>query len=96
MISIKGANRAAVDHRLRQAASDDSDGSRCMRWFCRNGREWFFQSGGELMQQRHQIEHLEGAMYLAGEEEIEAIARVIRSGQLFRYRADSECERFEK
>lgn len=35
-------------------------------------------------------------MYIAGEEEIEAIARVIRSGQLFRYRADSECERFEK
>lgn len=34
-------------------------------------------------------------MYLAGEEEIEAIARVIRSGQLFRYRDDSECERFE-
>jgi dTDP-4-amino-4,6-dideoxygalactose transaminase len=35
-------------------------------------------------------------MYMAGEEEIEAIARVIRSGQLFRYRDDSECERFEK
>lgn len=35
-------------------------------------------------------------MYLAGEEEIEAIARVIRSGQLFRYRDGSECERFEK
>lgn len=35
-------------------------------------------------------------MYLAGEEEIEAIARVIRSGKLFRYREDSECERFEK
>lgn len=34
-------------------------------------------------------------MYLAGEEEIEAIARVIRSGKLFRYRDDSECERFE-
>ena len=35
-------------------------------------------------------------MYLAGEEEIEAIARVIRSGKLFRYRDESECERFEK
>jgi dTDP-4-amino-4,6-dideoxygalactose transaminase len=35
-------------------------------------------------------------MYLAGEEEIEAIAKVIRSGKLFRYRDDSECERFEK
>lgn len=35
-------------------------------------------------------------MYFAGEEEIEAIARVIRSGQLFRYRDNSECERFEK
>ena len=35
-------------------------------------------------------------MYLAGEEEIEAIAKVIRSGKLFRYREDSECERFEK
>ena len=35
-------------------------------------------------------------MYIAGEEEIAAIARVIRSGQLFRYRDNSECERFEK
>ncbi len=35
-------------------------------------------------------------MYIAGEEEIEAIARVIRSGALFRYRDGSECERFEK
>ncbi|MFI0846329.1 DegT/DnrJ/EryC1/StrS family aminotransferase [Mesorhizobium sp. IMUNJ 23232] len=35
-------------------------------------------------------------MYIAGEEEIEAIAKVIRSGKLFRYRDDSECERFEK
>jgi dTDP-4-amino-4,6-dideoxygalactose transaminase len=34
-------------------------------------------------------------MYIAGEEEIEAIARVIRSGALFRYREDSECARFE-
>ena len=35
-------------------------------------------------------------MYLAGEEEIEAIAKVIRSGKMFRYRDDSECDRFEK
>jgi dTDP-4-amino-4,6-dideoxygalactose transaminase len=34
-------------------------------------------------------------MYAAGEEEIEAIARVIRSGGLFRYRDGSECDRFE-
>jgi dTDP-4-amino-4,6-dideoxygalactose transaminase len=34
-------------------------------------------------------------MYAAGEEEIEAIARVIRSGGLFRYREVSECDRFE-
>ncbi|TIN95517.1 MAG: aminotransferase class I/II-fold pyridoxal phosphate-dependent enzyme [Mesorhizobium sp.] len=34
-------------------------------------------------------------MYIAGEAEIEAIARVIRSGALFRYREDSECEKFE-
>jgi dTDP-4-amino-4,6-dideoxygalactose transaminase len=34
-------------------------------------------------------------MYIAGEEEIEAIARIIRSGALFRYRENSECERFE-
>lgn len=34
-------------------------------------------------------------MYKAGEEEIEAIARVIRAGTLFRYREYSECERFE-
>ena len=34
-------------------------------------------------------------MYKVGEEEIEAIARVIRAGTLFRYREGSECERFE-
>ncbi len=34
-------------------------------------------------------------MYIVGEEEIEAIARVIRSGALFRYSPDSECDRFE-
>jgi dTDP-4-amino-4,6-dideoxygalactose transaminase len=35
-------------------------------------------------------------MYVVGEEEIEAIARVIRAQALFRYREDSECERFER
>lgn len=35
-------------------------------------------------------------MYKVGEEEIEAIARVIRAGTLFRYRDGSECERFER
>ena len=35
-------------------------------------------------------------MYIVGEEEIDALARVIRSGALFRYHEDSECERFEK
>ena len=34
-------------------------------------------------------------MYVVGDEEIEAIAKVIRSGKLFRYEDDSECERFE-
>ncbi len=34
-------------------------------------------------------------MYKVGEEEIEAIARVIRSGKLFRYWDGSECARFE-
>ena len=34
-------------------------------------------------------------MYKVGEREIEAIARVIRSGALFRYQEDSECARFE-
>jgi dTDP-4-amino-4,6-dideoxygalactose transaminase len=34
-------------------------------------------------------------MYTVGEEEIEAIARVIRSGALFRYSTSSECDRFE-
>lgn len=34
-------------------------------------------------------------MYIVGEEEIEAIARVIRSGALFRYTEGSECDRFE-
>lgn len=35
-------------------------------------------------------------MYVVGEEEVEAVARVIRSGALFRYGPDSECERFER
>jgi dTDP-4-amino-4,6-dideoxygalactose transaminase len=35
-------------------------------------------------------------MYIVGEEEIDALARIIRSGALFRYREDSECERFER
>ena len=34
-------------------------------------------------------------MYIVGEEEIEAIAKVIRSGALFRYSETSECDRFE-
>lgn len=35
-------------------------------------------------------------MYIVGEEEIEAIARIIRNGSLFRYGIGSECERFER
>ncbi len=35
-------------------------------------------------------------MYVVGEEEIAALAAAIRSGKLFRYSEDSECERFEQ
>lgn len=35
-------------------------------------------------------------MYLAGQEEIDAIARVINSHALFRYGVGSECDRFEE
>jgi dTDP-4-amino-4,6-dideoxygalactose transaminase len=35
-------------------------------------------------------------MYVVGEEEIEAIARVIRSGKLFRYGEEGQCATFEK
>ena len=35
-------------------------------------------------------------MYIVGDEEIEAIAKVLRSGALFRYSDHSECERFER
>jgi dTDP-4-amino-4,6-dideoxygalactose transaminase len=35
-------------------------------------------------------------MYAAGQEEIDAVAKVIRSGKLFRYLEDSECSRFEQ
>ncbi|MEP5514803.1 MAG: aminotransferase class I/II-fold pyridoxal phosphate-dependent enzyme, partial [Bauldia litoralis] len=36
-------------------------------------------------------------MYVVGEEEIEALAQVIRSGKLFRYgEGESECDRFER
>ena len=34
-------------------------------------------------------------MYVVGEEEIDAVARVIRSKELFRYEVGRECERFE-
>ena len=34
-------------------------------------------------------------MYIAGEEEIDAVARVIRSNALFRYGIGHECDRFE-
>lgn len=35
-------------------------------------------------------------MYIVGDEEIEAVARVIRSGALFRYNGNGECDRFEQ
>jgi dTDP-4-amino-4,6-dideoxygalactose transaminase len=35
-------------------------------------------------------------MYIVGEEEIEALARIIRQGALFRYGVGGECERFER
>ena len=35
-------------------------------------------------------------MYIVGQEEIDAIAAVIRSGALFRYGIGSECDRFEQ
>ena len=35
-------------------------------------------------------------MYRAGQREIDAIARVIHSGKLFRYHDRSECRRFEE
>jgi dTDP-4-amino-4,6-dideoxygalactose transaminase len=34
-------------------------------------------------------------MYIIGQEEIDALARVIRSKELFRYNIGHECERFE-
>ncbi len=34
-------------------------------------------------------------MYEIGQEEIDAVARVVRSGRLFRYHEGGECERFE-
>lgn len=35
-------------------------------------------------------------MYIVGQEEIDAIARVIREGNLFRYGVGGECDRFEQ
>jgi len=35
-------------------------------------------------------------MYVVGEEEVEAVAEVIRSGKLFRYGVGEECDRFER
>jgi hypothetical protein len=35
-------------------------------------------------------------MYIAGDEEIEAIAAAIREKALFRYGVGNECERFEQ
>src|SRR6185312_7239661 len=34
-------------------------------------------------------------MYIVGQEEIDAVAKVIRAGALFRYGVGSECDRFE-
>src|SRR5579872_1511943 len=34
-------------------------------------------------------------MYIVGEEEIDALAKLIRSGKLFRYGVGAECDRFE-
>jgi dTDP-4-amino-4,6-dideoxygalactose transaminase len=34
-------------------------------------------------------------MYIVGEEEIEAVTRVLREGTLFRYGIGGECDRFE-
>ena len=35
-------------------------------------------------------------MYIVGDEEIAALSELLREGKLFRYRADSACERFER
>jgi dTDP-4-amino-4,6-dideoxygalactose transaminase len=35
-------------------------------------------------------------MYIVGEEEIDALAKLIRSGKLFRYGVGAECDRFEE
>ena len=35
-------------------------------------------------------------MYIVGDEEAEAVARVVRSGKLFRYDVGEECDRFER
>ena len=35
-------------------------------------------------------------MYIVGEEEVDALAKVIRTGNLFRYGAPGECDRFEQ
>lgn len=35
-------------------------------------------------------------MYVVGDEEVEALARVVRSGALFRYGVGNECDRFER
>ena len=35
-------------------------------------------------------------MYVVGEEEVEAVAEVIRSGKLFRYGVGDRCDRFER
>jgi dTDP-4-amino-4,6-dideoxygalactose transaminase len=35
-------------------------------------------------------------MYIVGQEEIEALAAVIRKGALFRYGVGGECDRFER
>ena len=37
----------------------------------------------------------EDAMYIVGQEEIDALTRVIQNGALFRYGIGSECDRFE-
>src|SRR5437879_3488041 len=66
-------------------------------WSRQTGSKWFFSRPGEpSYRDREPRTTQERSMYVVGEEEIEALARVIRSNALFRYGIGNECDRFEE
>src|SRR5262249_34147652 len=85
--------------RPHQAGRLTGVGRRFRKWSFRIPRFWHFRQGrihpSLGPETACAASKRSMAMYTVGEEEIDALARIIRSGALFRYRDNGECERFE-